>query len=182
METRYHMRTNDGRAIETAFTPEGMARLTDLRHSRPDLFAHQRITEIIQAHPSDVAVNMLFVLNSKPIQYQPAEPFVYMELASGVFYWITTDGFILYRSNLTDHYGYTTNWRILGFRPKHNARSLNTIKEVLYDPKRLGAGIVEDLDHGTRRQWGDRAIKLTPHRELPISIRSRVQIPKMEAA
>jgi len=59
MQLRYHMNTNDGRLVEMPAIPAGMEYLKGLRRGRSDLFKHQRITEILQAKPSEVAVGVL---------------------------------------------------------------------------------------------------------------------------
>jgi len=59
MERRYHMNTNDGRFVEMPFTTVGLAFLHGLRKGRSDLFKYQRITEVLQAYPSKVAVGEL---------------------------------------------------------------------------------------------------------------------------
>lgn len=60
MEKRYHMKTIAGNQfIEAPHSVIGKQFMIGLRTGRPELFKGQRIKDVLQAHPSKVAIGEL---------------------------------------------------------------------------------------------------------------------------
>jgi hypothetical protein len=54
------MKTRDGNQfVEMPFSVMGKQFLEGLRKNQPELFGHQRIKDVIQAHPSKIKIGMI---------------------------------------------------------------------------------------------------------------------------
>ena len=59
VQGRLHLNTNDGRFVEVPDSMTGKRYLETLRAGRADLFAHQRITSVLQRHADRVPLGVL---------------------------------------------------------------------------------------------------------------------------
>ena len=69
-------------------------------------------------------------------------------------YELAADGRVLGRSNGPQGWDYSGKWIILGAAMRHHSRRIMALAAITADGV-PGHGIIHDLDHGTRRVWGN---------------------------
>lgn len=68
-------------------------------------------------------------------------------------YDLDDEGYVVARTDGPKGWNYGKGWRIVGFRTRHNALRVITLRETA-DGANIGQGWVVDWDHGTYRMWG----------------------------
>lgn len=74
---------------------------------------------------------------------------------NGNAYYVDEHGYMLARSNGPRGWAYGKGWQIVGLAKRWNARMSITLTDAASGVD-FGHGYVHDIDHGTRRIWGER--------------------------
>ena len=97
-------------------------------------------------------------------------------------YYLDADGAVIARTNGPRGWSYSGAWTILGSARRWNSGYIVRLSDAA-DGADIGHGFVCDLDHGTRRRWGnERAQRVRRATELDRETAARLQTPERVGA